>query len=310
MSGKLTIVVPMSRSAHGDEVAYHKINDISRFRLFLKESFDKFFDKNSVEEFIVIIPDHDLEYASGVLNLDGVKVMVDSDLFIEKEDAYFPGGWFKQQALKLKVAEFVKTDKYLILDADMFVTKPTSYDDLVINGKPKISYTPYGIHKVWWDSSAKFLGYPVRQYSEKDLLPGFTPQILLKDVVLELINKLSDQAEDGDWISHLASNALAGPNADFPQFNNPNWTEYCLYWTFLMNEYNIDDLYQDNYVLLGMGVWDHNQYKKLPDDYFDQVFDPNSDFYFSVIQSNIHGVSLEKLCTYLGKFVSGNIVRV
>ncbi len=46
-------------------------------------------------------------------------------------DAMHQKGWYLQQLLKLGVAKIIKTPLYLVLDADCFLTKTLSYQDLL-----------------------------------------------------------------------------------------------------------------------------------------------------------------------------------
>jgi len=43
-------------------------------------------------------------------------------------------GWYLQQLIKLAIAEHIKTDFYLTLDADVICVKPVYFSDLVKDG--------------------------------------------------------------------------------------------------------------------------------------------------------------------------------
>jgi hypothetical protein len=83
-------------------------------------------------------------------------------------------GWTKQMILKIAVASLVKTDYYLTLDSDIFLTKPLSHGDNL----PKLSVLDEktGSHPTWWKSNCRVL--------------QIDPEPLLKKKVVMGVNKL------------------------------------------------------------------------------------------------------------------------
>lgn len=135
-------------------------------------------------------------------------------------------GWYIQQLIKLAMAERVKADYYLTLDADILVT-PSFLDLIAEDGTPGIFHKEKrAIHAGWWDTSAALLEEPS---VKEDLVMGVTPEFLNKTVATALLERLRYIAglrKIDDWKKFLMNHAT---NTD------STWTEYTLYWTFALN---------------------------------------------------------------------------
>ena len=66
-------------------------------------------------------------------------------------------GWFRQQIVKMYISKKITTKFYICLDSDLLCIKPTTYHDLIKNGKPGINMEPKSHHSYWWDESRKVL---------------------------------------------------------------------------------------------------------------------------------------------------------
>lgn len=141
--------------------------------------------------------------------------------------------WYYQQILKLKMATFIKTNHYLILDIDMFLIKELKFDDMFFENK--IIYThesfphenpPGYTNRDWWENSCKVLNCPIEKLHGMNNLMGVTPQLLVTSIVNELLAFLENKFGSG-WPSFIMMNGF---------------TEYTLYWIYLI-ERNLCSLY-------------------------------------------------------------------
>jgi hypothetical protein len=131
--------------------------------------------------------------------------------------------WFYQQILKLKIARLIKTKYYLILDDDMFLIKELKFKDLFYNNRVIYFHEkyPHGApvgytNPFWWENSCKILNYNVENLYNKTDLMGVTPQTMITDIVLELLNVLPTKMN--------------------------YFTEYSLYWIYIIQT-NKQNLY-------------------------------------------------------------------
>lgn len=180
-TSNLCLFVPATADPH-PEMA-HVASDLDRLKFILLPSIRKFIPRDLYYRIIILTPDKDLELArdSLVPFADiGLQFLPDSAVLPESVKFHIP--WFKQQVLKLKTFEHVPTDLYLILDADLVVTRSVRKLDLFHAGKPRVSFARAKEDFRWWTETAKTLGYPI-SLDPNQRVPHFTPQILNKSLV-------------------------------------------------------------------------------------------------------------------------------
>jgi len=199
-------------------------------------------------------------------------------------------GWHVQQLVKLAAADLVATPFFLTLDADVICVRPTTIDDLVVEGRAVAQITPPH-HPEWNDAAAEILGLPRsgRQH-------GVTPAVLARDGVRALARHLEERAGE-PWRRHL--------------LRRLPWTEYSLYGTFLEGVGRWDDLHVDGgeTALYGNGVWIHGQWPDWDPAGF--VGDPAAPP-FAVVQSatRIGAGEIEaRVGSYLARGDSGETTR-
>jgi len=207
-------------------------------------------------------------------------------------------GWYIQQLLKLGIARYIKTNFYLVLDSDCFLTKPFGYDNLFSDQQLLTNSNSWKIHKNWWISSAKILDIPVKMIQNQPVM-GVTPQTLITSYVSELLSFLSSKTDHLEWDEYLCTR---------------KFTEFSLYWLFLIKSGSTNRyLTNAKPKLLGNGLWrstyrnnfplafqilpnTSNKEKKINDfvgAHIQKTFDENDDYYFSLVQSNINQISVE-----------------
>lgn len=213
---KYTVVIP----TRGEGDAYD---------IFTKKLWRNLINRlHDVYEFIIIAPDSNLNTVKRDLNLDleldsNIRFIPDSDLV----DGNITHGWIKQQIIKLKVADVIRTDHYLILDDDMILCKDLHMADM-FNEKGEIYYsfeawpnpsnfkTHYATDQRWWISSMYVSKLRINNIQGSKALMGVTPQLMITRVVSQCVEYLDK--------------------------NSPNWqtlmqkhnaTEYAIYWLYL-----------------------------------------------------------------------------
>jgi len=299
VNNKITFVIAVSRASREDWEG-HKINDLARVHMMLSPSLEKFVDRDSLHEVIYICPDNDLEHMESLKSSPlNIRLIPDSQLI--DNSINFSSGWFKQQILKLKVSEHIETDHYILLDADMFATRHTSFSDLIVNGKAKIGTIPYHTHQDWWENTAEIMGYEI-DYDLKERVPGCTPQILHTSLVKELMEHLCVKVfKDKNWVEELSK--LCPNSAGDSKIR---WTEYCLYWLFVIKEKGLYDYYNEgDTILVDKAVWDEDVYNNMEDNHLNLMFHPHSNHHFSVVQSNIRNTSVQEIYGRIQTYVGG-----
>jgi hypothetical protein len=270
-----------------------KFNDYKRFRI-LDASLKKFM--KDLGKLFIIVPDKEVELFRSKINDIDYKIIPETAVVPEfKLFKNYPG-WNKQQLIKLAAAEIVETDFYLTLDADIICVRPTSFSDLVKDGRAYCY--KHGLErsaesfKQWYRDAERVLMIERAEYHH-----DVTPAVLNKEAMLMLHGHLT-RVSRGNGSDFSRRNLLSRglsiltrfiPRMPFAEWRlyllkSGQWTEYSLYYTFL----EACDLFEKYHFLLdnrisGNSVWYIKDYDSL---------DPANSFlgerifYFSVIQSN------------------------
>ncbi len=194
-------------------------NNLDRFMQVGMVTYEKFLDREGLAEFIVIAPASDLKNIQA--RLTGAypnwpwKFVVEDAVVLKT----LPSGWAKQQTAKLSISGLVRTPHYLIIDDDTILTRPFKCEDMFYNGK--VIFNKCAIDFVfffYWSCRVLKWDFDKVQYAPYHL--AITPQVLITEQVRDLVSWL--EGEYGDrmqWQTHLA---------------NEKFTEYTLYWQWLM----------------------------------------------------------------------------
>jgi hypothetical protein len=187
-------------------------------------------------------------------------------------------GWYVQQLLKLAAADVVDTPFYLTLDADVLCVRPTTFDDLVRDGRALVQTTPPN-HPEWNDDAERVLGLPRsgRQYA-------VTPALLNRFAVAELAAHLTRRVDPrlrrlAARVPQPTARAVLASWRSFLLRQLP-WTEYALYHTFLERTGRFDRYHElaGEDAIYGNCVWMESQFED---------WDPGQRgrYCFSVVQS-------------------------
>lgn len=244
-------------------------------------------------------------------------IRVCAETTIVPELAAFPllKGWYRQQLVKLAIAEHVESDFYITLDADVVATRALRSESIIVDGRGLCRVYPLDLHPDWYRRSAAVLGLVPKRVG---ISHNVTPALLNRHAVRELSEHLSRQAQKRDG-SRLSFRALKQRfhdarlrhvgRGDFAAWRlclaaNAPWTEYALYYTYLESTGDFERWhYEATY-----GLYDRDQSVWRDDAArFDQ-WDPTPAFEgeglptFVVIQSNA-GLSPERIWQKLAPFI-------
>jgi Family of unknown function (DUF6492) len=221
----LTAVLPLRVGAQ------RKTSDLDRFERLLLPSFRRFWQGPDQLEFLLLVPPADVECVRARVALGGWFPMR-----VLSEDAVCPSlsgrlGWHKQQILKLAAARIVPTPWYLTLDADVMLRRTVSVDELVRDGRAIFHPKRAARHWEWWTASRMILrsDFPLGPNME---MMDVTPEILHRDTVLELLAETGRRNDVPEVERFLFEKKDAG------------WTEYSLYWLFVLERQLQDRLYR------------------------------------------------------------------
>lgn len=248
-------------------------SDLERVKRILFPSLIKYFDLSQIGKFLIIVPGNEQGEISGQLKdfKEKLRLSVIAEeevltlvpgwkkhIFIHRnlrllgkidhkinrgrlsEKLKLKGGWdnlsgwLKQQLLKLFSSKMIETDFYMTLDADLCLTRPVNFEILFPDGKAIRSWDMVSTHYDWWVGSARILGIPLR-LDKEDPVISVTPEILATPVVVQLLDYLLLKSREQNYSTIF----------DY-LITNKSWTEYTLYWLFLLEFYKTSDYYSSN----------------------------------------------------------------
>eukprot|EP00301_Raphidiophrys_heterophryoidea_P021291 c5768_g1_i1.p1 GENE.c5768_g1_i1~~c5768_g1_i1.p1 ORF type:complete len:460 (+),score=112.47 c5768_g1_i1:47-1381(+) len=219
-------------------------NDLGRFQnMYL--SLKKFFDFDGVHEWIIVTPNKESEVAKGVLETAKdhahlIKIMQDGEV-VPQLIALPTTSWMTQQIIKIGGANVVKTRFYLVMDADLICIKPTSFADLIVNGKALTNvYDSMGssTRQEWWTSAEKVLDMKIVYPSYF----GVTPAFLSVDIAKGLHARI-ETVHKKDWATFLLENVYTY-----------TFTEYTMYAVFAQ----ASGMYGRYHISLHDAVYNHD----------------------------------------------------
>jgi len=193
------------------------------------KTFDKFLDKSSLSEFIIICPSGEVPFVNEqIVNKYPEfpwKIYNDSQLL----DNGVSAGWAKQQLSKMAISQLVKTEHYLIIDDDTYLTRKFDYNSLFASdGKLRMNKIniDFPFFFLW---SNQLLDYDFDLVQKAEYVMGITPEIFhtqtVKDIIKYLVTKYGKNKQ---WQLKLEKN---------------KFTEYGVYWIWLLKQGTYKDLY-------------------------------------------------------------------
>jgi hypothetical protein len=231
MSEAFSIVLTLRPFSHH---ARPECDNLRRFLDIGMVTWERFFPRASREglrDFFVIVPKEDLAKTSKALTTahpDWPWRVISEDSLLH---ASLPPGWARQQTAKLSVSFLVQTPLYLIIDDDTYLTKPfQGAADLrdPKSGKLLLNRTAIDFpFFFFWSSQVLQCDFDKVQAAPYHM--AITPEIFVTSEVRELVKHLTSLYGDKKaWQLHLLQN---------------KFTEYCLYWIWLLMNERTQSLY-------------------------------------------------------------------
>lgn len=290
-----TFVLPLKIHTH------HNYDELFRFKNIQLKSFKKYLDFSALKEFIIISPHEEIEIIKSELEDVSSQfpfVFVDEDVLCPSL-RHCKAGWIKQMLLKIVVANIVKTEYYLTLDSDVFLTKPICAKDFIHNGKLIFTKaSTFNIHPDWWQGSCDILNFELKEVKEQPALIDVTPQFLITNVCRELQKTLQSTTKKADYLSRLIKMRTSRKNL---------WTEYSLYWVFLLSKKMAFHYYDPKGPGLcgSNNIWDKNQFSSNEDiqRLIKSIFEKNKNSYFALIQSNVEGLDQQYIADLINQMM-------
>jgi hypothetical protein len=287
---KYTIVCPIKIECKG--------NGWTIFRDASLYSYAKYLNTTDVKSFIIVCPNSDiLEIRAQCEKFaQFIPFVFLSDEEVLGGRCENVAGWYKQQLIKLLISKFIATYHYLVVDSDMYLTRPLNVIDLFHNNRVKYTSEPwqtlnnsdYSTNSRWWENSCKILRLnPEHIYNEKYLM-GVTPQTFLTMRVTELLHHLKSLHGE-EWQEIICDMCF---------------TEFTLYWLYMcMNSYERNEYTHD-----GEQLWKHDKNTNVLEYTSEDVallvvqnsFKESSTI-FSVIQGYLNVSFVDKLCDEIRK---------
>ncbi len=241
--------------------------DLARFRI-LRRSLRAFFQLPGT--WWVVVPDRDFGPLSQEIAGHPFVVLPESRVVPEFERVRVRG-WNKQQLIKLAMAEHVRTDYYLTLDADVIIARPVQWSDFFVAGRALCHRYPGKVHQNWNRWAQRVLRLPRSRW-----VHGVTPVLLSRDGVRSLAAYLDSRWPRPGYFWHTMTVPLehyfsrhrpATPRHDgFASgrwrkmlLASLPWTEYSLYFAYLEATDQFDRYHEHtSHSLYGPSVWRGN----------------------------------------------------
>lgn len=297
-----TIENHLINSQQLDAVLPLTLKDYDRFTILHKSI--ELFCPGLIRTCWIVTPDQDFAEINNRIDDGKYQVISESSLVPEFKLFSKTGGWYKQQVIKLAIAQKIVTEFYLTLDADVICVKPVVFSDLVKNGKALCYALKTDIFPEWYKGSERVL-----HLKRSGRFHNVTPTILSKEAVIQLQNHLSN-------LSNLSSNPQLNSYSKSKKIKilllkalsfilskksktskllnswksyllrNLPWTEYALYYTYL----EATNLFDKYHILADTCIYSTNKSIWAKDDIAswkaEECFTGERDFFFCIAQSN------------------------
>ena len=222
-----------------DAVLPLTLADLARFRILARSIEANFAD---LARCWVVVPDAQVDPMRIAMPHERFVVVPETEIVPELAGSKAKG-WYKQQLIKLAMADHVASDYYLLFDADVICARPIRGHDLFRNGKALCHRYRNANHANWYRWAERVLEMP-----RSGWVHGVTPTILCREAVRELAAHLNRQQPrpSGFWPKLWARTPewAGGPRSWQSDRDDAGrwrqvllgsipWTEYALYFTFL-----------------------------------------------------------------------------
>jgi hypothetical protein len=248
-------------------------NNMDRFLKIGMVSYAKYLDTSTLKDFFVVVPAADVAVVQSMLTSAYPTFpwrVINEDTLLH---ATIPPGWARQQTVKLAVSMLVQTETYLIVDDDTYLTKPFSSSNMrdpssgkLLLNKTKIDFPFFFL----W--SAQVLRADFEMVQDAPCHMAITPEIFVTSVVKDIVRWLVDNyGNQKKWQVFLAEH---------------KYTEYCLYWIWLLQRNKASELYAIDSPLSLYGHATTGDEHDLSSQ-VQKSFEDNQNFWFSFVQTSL-----------------------
>ena len=299
--GSIDAVLPLRRS------------DLERSKV-LFWSLERFF--TGLDRVLVVVPDVDRAHIEAELRSasPGVdkRVIAETEIVPELRPYRRVGGWYKQQLIKLAIAEHVSSDFYLTFDADVVATRPVSPAALIRNGRALAHVIEKDLHPRWYTRTATLLDRPMRRTG---VVHNVTPAVLAREGVMELARHFDRRWRSGAYaqgfrrVRQRWASLRHGSRPEFAAWrlflvSALPWTEYALYYSFLEAHDRFSAYHFEHPTCvydIERSVW---RAEAVPFETWspEPLFEGHGPPFFVVVQSNT-GVPVEEVRKKLGPYL-------
>lgn len=291
------------KSQQIDAVLPLTLKDYERFTILQKSL--KTFCKD-IRVCWIVTPDRDYAELKSLITDDGYCVIPESSIVPEFQIFQTTGGWYRQQVIKIAIAQKVETDFYLTLDSDVICVRPTHFSDFVKDGRGVCYIDKTDKLAEWYEWSE-----PVLQLKRSGGSHNVTPAVMNKHAMIELqeyLAKLSlaQLSQKGNvtfqkkgmklLLSKILVNILPKQSKlrsvliSWKSYllRNLPWTEYALYYTFLeamglFDRYHVQ--VEDRLYAAENSVW-YKDRERFSEWNPEKCFVGERNFFFCIVQSN------------------------
>jgi hypothetical protein len=253
----------------------------------------------------VVTTDRDYKTLSARIGGGRYQVLPESELVPEMR--FFPKvkGWYRQQLIKLAIADWVATDFYLTLDADVLCTRLVQYQDLVRENRAPCFAHPDDRFPEWYANSERVL-----DMHRSGIYHNVTPCVLSKAGVISLQGYLAKRAEEVKLPFHT-SEVFYHLLHRLPSFQMAwrvfllrtlPWTEYSLYYTYLENValFDLYHFWTKNCIYsVEESIWSVGQFADWDPR---RVFSDMNKYCFCVVQSRT-GIAASEVAARIAPFL-------
>jgi hypothetical protein len=265
------------------------VSELDRFSTLFLPSLHRFLRSEGCFSLLLIVPAQDLSAVRKRL-----KKLDRSEVRVICEDDLCPAlkghsGWYKQQILKIAAAKLLSSEYYLVLDADIILKRPTDLDDLFPSGKPILQKEKASTHWNEWMASRQILKSCV-DLAPDSIVMDVTPEFLHRETCLALQGAIASRNNTSEWDKFLFESRETG------------WTEYSLYWLYVLELGLGRQLYDWSPVQMYDGIFNLCEADRLSHSHLQHIFAPDSDSFFLVVQSNMNlklSLIQERILPYL-----------
>jgi hypothetical protein len=270
---------------------HHYRHDIGRADI-LFSSLRQYTQPSDFDQILVIVPSDETQAVEGYSkNWRPFAVRVVDEgrylgAFQKHSRPHEVRSWHRQQIVKLFAGELVRTEFFLVVDSDMFATRPFRAKDLLRDGKALMETGPRSVHADWWKASASLLALDA---ASSTIGLRVTPAILSKTICRALRTALT-RIHGTEWHEVLLRN------------HTIDWSEYTLYYLIaesegLLDAYHVVCESNDPFKLHNdVSVWRRHDWQRFDTE---RCFAVDTPGVFSVVQSNT-GITPEMIRSRIG----------